>query len=76
MHVFCGHCTGDYCCMQLRLTDAVLQMKNFCGCEKQKLELKYDTFMKRYALEEEVNFGRHYKMKAAMNSGSVCSPLP
>lgn len=59
-------------CMHL-LTDGVLQMKNFCGCEKQKLELKYDTFMKRYAIEEEVNFGKHYKMKAAMNSGSVCS---
>lgn len=50
----------------------LVQLKNVIGCQKQKLELKFDTFWKRLTIEEEATFGKYYKLKAAINSQTVC----
>jgi hypothetical protein len=54
------------------VTVFVLQIKNFHGFDKQKLELKYDVFWKRATLEEEFTYRKLYKVKAGINSASVC----
>ena len=38
---------------------------------KQKLELKYDTFLRRAKLEEELRFGPFFKLKAQADSDTV-----
>lgn len=59
---------------RLTVCGACVQLRNVAGFDKQRLEVKYDTFHKKTAITEELVLNKYFKVKAAADSKTVRAP--